>query len=265
MRAGSAGFVRAIEVQVGQTVEPDQVLAVLENEPLRLEVSELRIRVRQSKSRVRALRYETKTADSQAMGEQLTSLQRRLQEKEQQLEALTLRAPVAGTVVSRDLESLRGTYLRRGAEVLVIGSQDRKELNVTIAQEDIDVYSDHLQQSVSVRIHGVPAFTASLTEVSLRARREPSSQGFCAPFGGPLPVRVLNPVATQSEARPRYELLTPRFDGNLSLSPERSLSLLAGQRGFVALRASHRSIADHLTSRLRHWFRFRSANLPQVL
>ena len=265
VRAASSGFVREIDVQVGQAVERGQVLVVLENEPLRLEVSELRIRVRQSKSRVRALRYEAKTADSQAEGEQLASLERRLREKEEQLEALTLRAPVAGALVSRDLESLRGTYLKRGAEVLVIGSQDRKELNISIAQEDIEVFSDHLQQALSVRIRGVPGFAASLTEVSPRARREPSSQGFCAPLGGALPVRVLNPVATHTDAQPRYELLSPRFDGNLSLSHEQSLSLLAGQRGFVALRANNRSIADHLLSRLRHWFRIRSGNLPQVL
>ena len=37
----------------------------------------------------------------------------------------------------------------------------------------------------------------------------------------------------RSDAQPRYELLAPRFDGNLSLS------LIAGQREFVALRANN--------------------------
>ena len=83
-------------------------------------------------------------AESQAEAEQLTSLERRLQEKQEQLEALTLRAPVDGTVVCRDLSSLRGTYLKQGDEVLVIGSEDRKGLNISIAQEDVDIFSEHL-------------------------------------------------------------------------------------------------------------------------
>jgi putative peptide zinc metalloprotease protein len=265
VRAASDGFVRDIQVEIGQKVEPGQVLVALENEQLRLEVSELQIRVRQSKSHVRALRYDAKTADSQAEAEQLTSLERRLREKKEQLEALTLRAPVAGTVVSHDLDSLRGTYLKQGAEVLVIGSEDRKELTISIAQEDVDIFGDHLQQALWVRLHGAPRFATSLTKVSPRARREPSSQGFCAPLGGPLPVRVLNSMATQGDAQLRYELLAPRFDGNLSLSREQSLSLLAGQRGFVALRADNRSVGDHLLSRLRQLFRSRSGNLTQVL
>jgi putative peptide zinc metalloprotease protein len=265
VRATGDGFVREIQVEIGQKVEPGQVLVVLENEQLRLEVSELQIRVRGSKSHVRALRYEAKMAESQAEAEQLTSLERRLQEKQEQLEALTLRAEVPGTVISRDLDSLRGTYLKQGAEVLVIGSEDRKELNISIAQEDVDIFSDHLQQSLWVRIHGAPRFATSLAKVSPRARREPSSQGFCATLGGPLPVRTLNSMSTGGDAQPRYELLAPRFDGNLNLSRDQSLSLFAGQRGFVALRASNRSIADHLLSRLRHWLRSRTGNLPQVL
>ena len=200
VRAASSGFVRDIRVEIGQKVEPGQVLVVLENEQLRLEVAELQIRISQSKSYVRALRYEAKTADSQAEVEQLTSLERRLREKKEQLDALTLCAPVAGTVVSRDLDSLRGTYLKQGAEVLVIGSEDCKDLNISIAQEDVDIFSDHLQQPLWVRIHGAPRFATSLTKVSPQGRREPSSQGFCAPLGGPLPVRMLNSMATHGNA-----------------------------------------------------------------
>jgi len=265
VRATSDGFVREIQVEIGQKVEPGQVLVTLENEQLRLVVAELQIRVRQSKSQVRALRYEGKTADSQSEAQQLAALQQRLREKNEQLEALTLCAPVAGTVVARDLDSLRGTYLKQGAEILVIGSEDHKELNISIAQEDVDIFSDYLQQAFWVRIHGAPRFATSLTKVSPRARREPSSQGFCAPLGGPLPVRILNSMETYGDAQLRYELLAPRFDGNLSLSREQSLSLLAGQRGFVVLRADKRSIADHLLSRLRQLFHARGGNLPQIL
>jgi putative peptide zinc metalloprotease protein len=265
VRAASDGFVREIHVTPGQQVEPGQVLVVLENQALQLEVSQLQIRVRQSTSEVRALRYEAKTADSQAVMEQLASLESRLREKEEQLNSLTLRAPIGGTVVSYDLNSLSGTYLKRGAEVLVIGLEDRKELKISIAQEDVETFNGHLQQPVWVRLHGAPGFATSLTKISPRARLELSSQGFAAPCGGPLPVRVLNSLATDGASSIDYQLLSPRFDGDANLLPEQSRQLSAGQRGFVALRASNRSIAQHLVSRLRQLFQARTTNLPQVL
>jgi len=87
----------------------------------------------------------------------------------------------------------------------------------------------------------------------------------CAPFGGPLPVR---PVASaQAAASPdeQYELLTPRFVGRIALTPNQSLSVLAGQRGVAALPTSGRSIAGVLRTRVSHWLLSRTPDVPDVL
>jgi biotin carboxyl carrier protein len=265
VRPPTAGFVREIQVRIGQSVQPDQVLAVLENEMLAVEVEELRVRVRQARERVRAFRFDGQTAKAQAEEEELAALERRLAEKDEQLAGLVLRAPVAGTVVSQDLDSLRGTYLARGTEMLVIGSEDRKELILSIAQEDLDVYKRQPGQPLWVRIRGRAGFVTALSEISPRARREPPHDAFCAPLGGPLPVRLLDGEPKETSAESRYELLAPRFEGSVILDREKSLSLHAGQRGCVALRTSERSIADHVFSRLRHWFQTRSRDLPDLL
>jgi hypothetical protein len=80
-----------------------------------------------------------------------------------------------------------------------------------------------------------------------------------------LPVR---PVASaQAAASPdeQYELLTPRFVGRIALTPNQSLSVLAGQRGVAALPTSGRSIAGFLRTRVSHWLLSRTPDVPDVL
>jgi hypothetical protein len=71
-------------------------------------------------------------------------------------------------------------------------------------------------------------------------------------------------MTSYDNEQPQYELLAPRFDGYVCLSREQGLSLFVGQRGHVAHHANNRSIADHLISRMQHWFNSFSGNLPQV-
>jgi putative peptide zinc metalloprotease protein len=253
VRTATSGFVRDVCVAVGQTVQAGQVLAVLENEPLRIEVADLRLQVQRSADSERALRYEGRTAEAQAEAKRLAAIRRRLHEREEQLEALVLRAPVAGTITSGDVTALRGRHLREGTEVLSIGCEERKELTISIAQEDLDIFKGHLQQSLRVRIRGLPAFHATLSEVSPRALSVPSHAAFCAPMGGPLAVTVADSTEQNASPEDRYQFLAPRFDGRLEMDSSQSLALLAGQRGFVLLRASDLSIVDHLAIRLRSW------------
>ena len=173
--------------------------------------------------------------------------------------------PSEGTVVAHDLASRVGTYLERGADLLAIGSEDHKELRISIAQDDVDVFARRVKEPLWVRVRGGRSFSAALGDVTPRASKEPFHEALCAPFGGPLPVRSLDSDAKSPSRKAHYELLAPRFLGRVPLDPEHSLSLLAGQRGIVSLPAGGRSIASHLWTRLSQWFRSHTPNLPQLL
>jgi len=185
----------------------------------------------------------------------LESLQKHLHEKTKEVDSLIVRAPLGGTIVTSNLESLKGTYLNRGTEILAIGSGDKKELMISIAHHDAEIFTGHLNHPAWVRLHGRQGFFAPLMEVSPRASIVPKSRALCAPHGGPLPVRVAAPPNEKPETANRYELLTPRFEGRVGLSRELSRSLVAGQRGIVSLRTMDRSIADHLAARIRSGLR----------
>ena len=265
VRTESPGFLRQVCVQTGQRVAAGDVLALLENEKLELAVRDLRLRVQQSAGRMRGLRFEKNTAACQSEREEIVSLERQLREREVEYAALTMRAPSEGTVVAHDLASRVGTYLERGAEVLAIGSEDHKELRISIAQDDVEVFARSVKEPLWVRVRGGRSFPAALGDVTPMASKVPFHEALCAPFGGPLPVRPLDSEAQPPDHKARYELLAPRFLGSVPLDPERSLSLLAGQRGIVSLPAGGRSIASHLWTRLSPWFRSHTPNMPQLL
>lgn len=263
VRAGTAGFVREVRVSVGDWVNRGQVLAVLENEELDLEVAELQIQVRRSENRRKMLRYDGEAADSQAEAVRLEALRHRLAEREVQRDSLVVRAPLAGTVTSGTLSALVGRFLPAGSELLAIGQEDHKELEITVAQEDLEFFHDHLSRECWVRIHGEAGFPAQLASVAPRASDFPSNPGFCAPLGGPLPVHVV-PGDRDDQGESRFRLVSPRFEGVLRLTAEQSRGLRAGQRGIVSLFARDHSIADHFAARIRSWLKTQLASAPRL-
>lgn len=255
VRASSPGFVEKMYVRPGQNVLQGQSLVLLVNHELERESSDLHLAVQQSEGRVRALLYDDRMADVQAERKKLEYLRKHLHEKAAEVDSLIVRAPLDGTIVASDLESLIGTYFDRGAEILAIGSEDQKELMISIAHHDAEIFTGHLNHPAWVRLHGRQGFFAPLMEVSPRASIVPNSRALCAPHGGPLAVRVAAPLNEKPETANRYEFLTPRFKGCVGLNRELSRSLVAGQRGIVSLRTTDRSIADHLAARFRSGLR----------
>ncbi|MDG2360529.1 MAG: hypothetical protein P8M20_12830 [Planctomycetaceae bacterium] len=65
-----------------------------------------------------------------------SSLLKRLTEKQQQSDQLTVRAPVAGRFMSRSLVWVIDTYTKPDTELITIGDDSLKELRVSISQDD---------------------------------------------------------------------------------------------------------------------------------
>ena len=68
-------------------------------------------------------------------------LRAELAEVRQQLAGMRVRAPRAATVVSRGISSLLGSHVEQGAALVVLGSNDEKELLVSVAAIDQDCSS----------------------------------------------------------------------------------------------------------------------------
>ena len=144
VRSASPGLVREVKVREGETVKKGQVLAVLENEELRVELANIRHQIEQSRLQERIHRQKDETAKEQAENAKYRSLQKKEAEIQTQVDGLIVRAPIAGEVVANDLDSFVGRYLAVGDEIAVIGSERRKEVILAAAQDDISSFTAQL-------------------------------------------------------------------------------------------------------------------------
>ncbi len=262
VRADSPGFVAKIHVQGGQLVTEGQVLAVLRNDELALELADLERAIEQAETKCRVHEHGRKLAAWQAEAKQLEALQKKHQEKSEQISHLTLRAPTSGRVIGVDLQNLLGVYLKPGDEILSIGSEHHKELRLAIAQDKLPAFKTNVGRPVHVRLPGGQVFLSELSSIEPRARLDCPHPALSGANGGPLAVKAKGqePDDLGHDAE-QTELLVPHFVGRLCLTGERSVQLRAGQVARAALTSHREAVGSYLFRELTRWTRqkFRQA------
>ncbi len=162
-------------------------------------------------------------------------------------------------MVTRQPESLAGRYVRPGDEIVAIGSEEAKELRVSVAQDDAGRFLPRVGQPLAVRI-GAETMVSRLSRVEPRASLALPHPALSAAEGGPLPVRPKDPADgdradRDKGARQKYELLAPRFSAQVVLSASESLLLGAGQRGQVVLQPGEEMLGAHCLKLAQVWAR----------
>ncbi len=257
IRNYSPGFVRKIEVRSGQAVDAGQVIAVLTNDELECETAELQKEIDIARLTIRTLQHKEEIAALKAEQQKLEALEKKRDEKIKQASRLVVRAPVSGTIVSRQPELLLGKYLSEGSEVVLLGDENFKEVRVAVDQDDADAFFAQVGKTVTIRA-GERVFKNTLSQIEPRASLEPLHPALAAVKGGPLPVRRKTNESPdkKDEAGPEsYELLVPQFAGEVKLSLDQSLLLAAGQRTQVSFTPQGQSIGDFLFNRFQRWCR----------
>ncbi len=254
VRAGSPGFVENIQVANGQTVAEGAPLVVLTNHQLRNELADLLLEIESTQLLCRSYENQGRLAEFQAEIKRLESLDKQRRQKEWEVDQLIVRAPTSGQVIGRNLDALLGTYVAQGAEVIGIGNQLAKEIQISVSQEDVDVFTHQIQQPVTVRVRGGGRLFAPLESVSPRASVRPPHQALCAPHGGPLAVKPTPDAEDSSQAR-TYETVAPRFVAVVALDEQSSKPLRAGQTGVATFWDRNDTIGKHLYESFRRWIR----------
>ena len=116
----SPGFLSDAAVRPGDHVAAGDALAVLENEPIVLEVAHSQAE-RERQRRVAEGQIGESPASAHMAREQLEQLQRRLEHNHRQHAELTVRTPDAGTVMSYPLGEKVGRYVSAGEPVAEVG------------------------------------------------------------------------------------------------------------------------------------------------
>lgn len=256
LRAQSAGFVDEILVRDGQQVRAGQVLLRLRNRELEADLRELEFEVARSAAAQRMYLQQEELASAQIEERNQLEKQRQLDEHRTQVAALELKAPRAGRVIARDLAAKAGSYVKAGDTLLEVASEQSKEIQVSVAQPDIDAYRASLGHPLRVYVRGIAPFDATLRRVEPRASRTPRHESFTVTAGGPIAVV---PKQAENDEGPAYEYVTPRFLAHIELPRQRSLQLHSGQSGYVSLpsgdvslgRGVYRLVADWVDEQIR--------------
>lgn len=253
VRANCNGFVAEVHVEGGQVVAEGDVLVVLVNRDLECEAQRLAVDLDEARLQRRVLEQQGELAKAQAEDEKIRTLESRLSEKQAQVAHLIVRAPRAGQVIGRRLESLLGTWRERGSELLAIGDESAKEIRLSIDQEDIEQFRTLVNGELYAYVAGIDPLQAKLAKVEPRGTTKPLDAALCAPCGGVLAAReVKNAAVDSAHLTQRYETLSPRFTGVIPLNSAASRQVRSGQLATVSIQARE-TVGEHLYREVRDW------------
>ncbi len=258
VRAKTPGFVVAIHVVNGQLVEQGQLLLQLENRELESEVHELEFGIRQSQLRQQQYLQADRHGDLQVEEEQSASLEKRLAEKQERLDAVMVRSPIAGRVMARDLDSRIGTYAVEGGELLVVGQESEKEFRASLSQEDANLLERGA--TLRIRLHQFGNVQGAARLITPRASRVPPHPALAVSGGGPLTVRLANhseKSTDQPQKDEQFELTDPRVTVAFTLADTSTMQdWPTGTTGFVALQQHlYRSLGEGLWQSAKKYLR----------
>lgn len=256
VRASSAGFVREIHVQSGQSVQAGQLLIVLENRELACELADLELQIRQSEVRGQRHQQKGEVAQEQAEAKNREGLSTQLLEKRAQNVQLSVRAAHTGRVVRRNLAAMLDTYLAEGDEILAIGEESQKELRVSLSQDDLDAFTQLSGKPVDIDLPRHASWPGEVKSVDPRATLTPAHPALVTANGGPLPVQPARHRPDKS-ASEMHELLAPRFNAIIALTATDSESLRSGQLATISYRPCNESIGEYLYQAVSRWVRER--------
>jgi putative peptide zinc metalloprotease protein len=250
VRCENPGFIQQIHVQDGQYVQQGALLAELRNDVLESEYKDLGLVIEESEAKHRHHIQKKEFPAAQVELQNQNALKKRFAEKKHQLDSLIIRAPLSGRITARNLDTRLSTYLEKGSELLAIGDEERKELRVSVSQDDVDEFSRNRHRSVCCRIRSQKVQQVLLRRITPRATKSPPHEALYATNGGPLAVRQVREPSTEKET---FELVTPRFTAFVELPPLMSADVTAGTLGFISLRPRSRSVGATLYQRLHGW------------
>jgi len=151
------GVVQRVFVHEGDAVQPEQVLAQLDDGDDRVKLAEAESALSQARRELAEAEFHN---DPSAAGQ--AKLRADLYEAEVQLEqqrvaASELRSPIAGVVVTPKIEEKRGTMVKPGDNFAEIVGQDRIAAEMSVAETDLELVRPG--NTVALKLNAFPTTT----------------------------------------------------------------------------------------------------------
>lgn len=252
VRPETAGFVESVHVVNGQNVVEGDLLISLRNDDVVNRLEDLEQRLAQEELRGQTASGEHDSGALNVSYGNRESLFRQLEECREQVNALQIRASRSGQVIGRHLSTMEGTFVSAGMELMTIGKEDEKEVQLSIGQRELALSASIVGRPVQVRIGTHGAVNGTLVRVNPGASRAIPHPALAAINGGALAVSQVDNEATSGNEK--LKLTDYRFTAVVQLSEEDSPGFLSGERGTAALGLSKGSLGQHLWRSMHDWF-----------
>jgi putative peptide zinc metalloprotease protein len=257
------GFVAAVHVTEGEFVQQGDLLITLENDELYHDAQIVELEAQQLELQSRLAQSTNQLTQLQIIKEQQQTISRALQDLQQDLSALQIRAHREGVIVGSRLETLQGTYLPLGKELFWIVSKEQKHIIASASQDDVDQFQDLLNKSIDIdmRSAGLGLFSGTVTQVSPTATIELPHPALGAVYGGPLDVRqqAIGGAGKDTEQYYRFELFAPRFKIDVDLPDQVAESVIDGQPATLYIRGGKISLGQTVVKWGRNWLEKRNS------
>jgi len=192
------------------------------------------------------LRAQAKIAEMQAEQAKVDSLEAQLEQLNLQSAQATLKAPIEGRFIARQLSRQVGAFIKTGQVIGMIVPSEDLEASCSISQEDVEKYRESIDQPVFIYLENVGKIKGRVKSVEPRGRDTLESPILAAKYGGPIPVHF---VTQDSESKDTLRTKNPRFVATISINRSESNSRLTqplspGQHCRVELIDSQITVAN---------------------
>lgn len=252
LRAPTNGFVRNIYFRSGDLVRQGEVILQIENDELEVKGDEIRLELEREKIQWQLNERQDSLGLAEASRLRSESLKRRLVEIAAQIEAMKVKAVEDGEILTPMIDDLKDEFVVHGRELIQTGNRDRKELLISIGEDQVDAYHVAVEQGHSLRVcfRGGQWIDVVPSKMLPRASRSVPHPAMAATVGGSLAVVPVGADETRPNEEASIELISPRFKAVVPLPPGLSDSVWCGELGEMALQ-DKRSLAHRFWRWLR--------------
>ncbi len=132
-----AGYLLSANVQAGDTVRQGDIMASLDDEEIRLQLTKLAGELQKFRSEFREAQSNRDLVNVRVIKEQINQVEAEIELIQQQLEKITLMAPFDGVVIEGDLTQALGSPVERGEVLFTIAPLEGYRIILKIDEKQI--------------------------------------------------------------------------------------------------------------------------------
>jgi len=222
VRSPVDGFIESIHAESGSLVIEGQLLATIRNDELLLSMADTECQISKAEQAYRGAQLRRDSKTMLRLAAEIDGLRDQARELHAKLASMSICASASGVFSTHtaESESLVDTYLDKGGEIGVIGSENCKRLRLLVQQDS----TEYLEAGIGLRYLG-PGGEVGRTHVTcIQPRVSTASKESIlgADKGGPLPVAI-DAAGTHQFCKPQNQIVA-------SLSSAQSHVLKVGNR-----------------------------------